>query len=187
MARSRPSRPRPPLDLPRLEEMALRYVGRYATSRAKLLAYLGRKLRERGWKGTVEPDVETLADRLCELGYIDDQAYALSKSRALASRGYGKRRLDQTLHLAGIGEEEGAAARDHAESQAVEAALRYARRRKIGPFGEPPSDRKEREKAIATMIRGGHGFALARTIVEWPSDTAVDVQEIADRAGLDLS
>jgi regulatory protein len=151
--------------------MALRYVGRYATSRAKLLTYLRRKLRERGWDGDREPDLQALAAQFCELGYIDDAAYALSKSRSLSSRGYGRRRLDQTLHLAGIGQEEGAAARDHADGQAVEAALLYAQRRKIGPFGTPAADRKEREKAI----------------VEWPSDIAVDVQEIADRAGLDLS
>ena len=167
--------------------MALRYVGRFATSRAKLIAYLGRKLRERGWDGPQEPDLEALADRFCELGYVDDAAYALSKSRALAGRGYGKRRLDQALRLAGIGEEEGAAARDHADSRAVEAALRFAERRGIGPFGAPPLDRREREKAIAAMVRAGHSFTLARTIAEWPRDTAVDVEEIAERVGLTLS
>ena len=167
--------------------MALRYVGRFATSRKKLLTYLARKLRERGWGGAEEPDLEALASRFRELGYVDDAAYALSKSRALASRGYGKRRLDQTLRLAGIGEEEGAAARDHADSRAVEAALRFAERRGIGPFAASPADSAEREKAIAAMVRAGHSFALARTIAEWPRDAAVDVDEIADRAGLTLS
>ena len=35
---------RKPLDRPQLRDMALAYVGRYATTRAKLASYLGRKL-----------------------------------------------------------------------------------------------------------------------------------------------
>ena len=45
MTRTRPN-PRP-LDAPRLEELALSYVARFATSAAKLDDYLRRKLRER--------------------------------------------------------------------------------------------------------------------------------------------
>ncbi len=165
----------------------MRYVGRYATSRSKLVAHLKRKLRERGWQEDGEPDLDALATRFCELGYVNDAAYALSKSLSLASRGYGKRRLNETLRLAGIGEEEAAGAYDLADRRAVEAALHYAERRKIGPFGPPAADSKQRDKGIAAMVRAGHTFALARTIVEWPRDIAVDSNEIADRAGLDLS
>ena len=59
----------------------------------------------------------------------------------------------------------GEAARDHAEEQAVEAALRFARRRRIGPFASAAVDPKDREKALAAMVRAGHGFGLARAIV----------------------
>ena len=51
MAARKPRKPRPPLNAAKLEELALGYVGRFATSRAKLLSYLKRKLRERGWDG----------------------------------------------------------------------------------------------------------------------------------------
>jgi regulatory protein len=187
MTPPRSVRSRPPLDSRRLEELALRYVGRFATSRAKLAAYLARKVRERGWDGEREPDFDALADRFSKLGYVDDEAYALAKSRALSSRGYGKRRLEEGLRLAGIGEEEGNAAREHAEAHAVDAALRFAERRRIGPFGGAGGDPRRREKAIAAMVRAGHSFAIARAIVDWPADRAVEQQEIADRAGLTLS
>jgi regulatory protein len=187
MAPSRSLRARPPLDSRRLEELALRYVGRYATSRAKLVSYLSRKVRERGWDGDREPDFEALADRFSELGYVDDAAYALAKSQSLTSRGYGRRRLEERLRLAGIGETEGAAARDHANANAVDAALHYAERRRIGPFASFDGDPKRREKAIAAMVRAGHSFALARAIVDWPSERAVDRDEIADCAGMTLS
>lgn len=177
-------RPRPPLDAAKLQELALRYVGRFATSRSKLAAYLARKVRERGWGDERGPDVDGLADRLCSLGYIDDAAYALSKSRGLASRGYGKGRLDQKLRMDGIGEDDGKAARELADAQAVDAALRFARRRRIGPFGEGSSDPRDREKAIGALVRAGHPFPLARAIVGLASEREIDVDELRERAGL---
>lgn len=183
-APARSQRTRPPLDSKRLEELALRYVGRYATTRAKLAAYLGRKLRERGWGETDPADIDALTSRFCELGYVDDAAYALAKSQALSSRGYGKRRLNDKLRLAGVAEEHGAAAREHADAEAVESALRFARRRRLGPFGEGSGDPRQREKAIAAMIRAGHPFALARAIATLAPGTEIDEGELRDRARL---
>ena len=91
MASRRPRKPRPPLDPAKLDELALAYVGRFATSRAKLVTYLRRKVRERGWSSDVEPDLDALARRLVELGYVDDRAFAVSKSRSLTSRGHARR------------------------------------------------------------------------------------------------
>jgi regulatory protein len=184
MAPPRPPRRPSPLDSKRLQELALRYVGRYATTRAKLRAYLARKVRERGWTGPTEPDLDRLAGRLCELGYVDDAAYALAKSQALSSRGYGKRRLDEKLRLAGIDEADGAAARDHADSRAVDAAIRFAERRRIGPFAADSSDPRQREKAIAAMVRAGHPFGLARIIAALRPGASVDVEELRERSGL---
>ena len=181
MARPRASRQRPPLDSKRLEELALRYVGRYATTRSKLRAFLARKLRQRGWSGEREPDVEALAERFCELGYVDDAAYALAKSLALSSRGYGKRRVGEKLRAAGVDQEDGAAALDHADSEAVDSALRYAQRRRIGPFAATAGDLRQREKAIAAMVRAGHSFTLARAIASLPSESSPDVQELAEK------
>ena len=181
MARFRSARAPVPLDAKRLEELALRYVGRYATSRAKLSSYLARKLRERGWDGEREPDLEALAKRFSELGYVDDAAYALAKSEALSSRGYGRRRLDDKLRLAGIGEEDGTAAREHAADQAVDAALRFAQRRRIGPFAAEKGDPKQREKAIAAMVRAGHSFSLAKVITDLPSGIEPDKNELRER------
>jgi regulatory protein len=166
MAMQQKRKNRPPLDAARLEEMALNYVGRFATSRAKLIGYMARKLRERGWAGGSEPPVEALADKIVRLGYVDDQAFALSKARSLTGRGYGERRVRQALAQAGIGEEQGAAARELAEQQAVEAALKFARRRAIGPFAARAADPAGRERALAAMVRAGHRFVLARAIIE---------------------
>ena len=83
--RNEPGRNPTPLNAERLRDLALRYVGKYATTRARLRQYLARKLRERGWEGAASPDLERLADRFAELGLIDDAAYALAKSRSLSA------------------------------------------------------------------------------------------------------
>lgn len=161
-------RPRPPLDRPTLDELALRYVARFATSRAKLRSYLQRKIRERGWQGDGEAPVEDIAARLSDLGYVDDKAYASSLSRSLTSRGYGQRRVAQALSAAGIDEFDAGEALRSSEETAIEAALRFARKRRIGPFATSEMDRGVREKWIAAMIRAGHAIELARKIADCP-------------------
>ena len=165
MKPSRRQRPSRPLNEERLNELALRYVGRFATSRSKLRAYLARKLRECGWDGAREPDPAGIAERFATLGYVDDSSYALAKSQSLTSRGYGKRRVIDALKVAGIDEEHSPGALDHADSEAVEAGLRFARRRRIGPYASEKSDPQMMQKALAAMIRAGHPFALSRAIL----------------------
>ena len=166
MAMQQRRKTRPPLTAAKLEEMALNYVGRFATSRAKLVTYLGRKLRERGWSDDGEPDLETIADKLVRLSYVDDREFALSKARSLTGRGYGERRVRQALAQAGIGEEDAGHAQGIAEEEAVAAALRFAQRRAIGPYANQQPDPAQRERALAAMIRAGHRFPIARAIVD---------------------
>jgi regulatory protein len=165
---SRKSRERPPLDGAALEQAALFYAGRYATTRAKLRFYLERKLRERGWAGPGEPGLDALVERLAGLGYVDDRAFAAARGAALSRRGLGARRIGQALRAAGIGEEDGREAREAAEAGAWQAALRFAERRRIGPFAAAETDRPAREKAFAAMVRAGHPADLARRIAGAP-------------------
>lgn len=158
--------PPPPLDAERLERLALFYVGRYAVTRAKLIAYLVRKVRERGWEGEGRPQTESLADRFVALGYIDDAAFATARAGALGRRGYGVRRVDQALRAAGIGEEDSAEALEEARDGAWAAAVRFATRKRIGPFATEWPDRPGREKAFAAMLRAGHPMDLARRLID---------------------
>ena len=180
MAASQHRKPRPPLDAAKLEELAISYVGRFATSRAKLAVYLARKTRERGWAGDGEPPIDALADRLSRLGYVDDRAYALTKARSLSARGYGRRRVRQALLQAGIAEENSGDANELAVAEAYEAALRFARRRSLGPFAVSKPDAQERERAIAAMIRAGHDFRTALAIIDLGPGEFPDCEELSN-------
>lgn len=161
---TRPPRKPRPLDAPRLEELALAYVARFATSAAKLEAYLRRKLRERGWDGEGDVPLAALVERFVAAGYVDDAVYARARTGSLLRRGYGARRIAQALDAAGIGEEARAAAR---ASRGAErrAALALAQKRRFGPFGTGLPDRPMREKQLAAMLRAGHPLDSARELV----------------------
>jgi len=161
-----------------LQELALFYVGKYATTRAKLRAYLLRKIRERGWEDDRAPDLDRLIERLAELGYVNDAAYALNKARSLSARGYGRQRLTQKLKLDGVDEKDRGAADAHANEESVAAALRFAERRRLGPFARAAPDRREREKWIAALVRAGHGFGLARAIAELSPGASFDAEAL---------
>ncbi|MFW5633982.1 MAG: RecX family transcriptional regulator, partial [Erythrobacter sp.] len=65
-----------------LRDLALSYAARFATTGAKLEAYLARKMRERGVAEDddgrmVELDVPALVARLVELGDVDGLAVAV--------------------------------------------------------------------------------------------------------------
>ncbi len=163
-----------PLDEARLRDLALAYVARFATTAHKLERYLIRKLRERGWKGEHEPGVSELVARYVKLGYIDDEAFARSRSSSLMRRGYGPRRVAQALGEAGIAESIREEVRG-GEAEGRRAAMAMGSRRRFGPFGSEPADGDRREKQLAAMMRAGHGFEAARAVVDAPSRDAVEM------------
>ncbi|OJW67227.1 MAG: hypothetical protein BGO57_11305 [Sphingomonadales bacterium 63-6] len=180
----RQKKPPKPLDRARLEELALAYVARFATSAAKLENYLARKLRERGWDGEGEPDIPALVSRYAGLGYVDDASYARAKAGGLLRRGYGPRRVNQALNAAGISQEirEGLRAGAGEQRRAV---LALARKRRFGPFAAVPVDRAMREKQIAAMLRAGHSLDNIRELVNALSPEAAEEWAAGPEAGLE--
>ena len=98
------------------------------------------------------------------LGYVDDRAFATVRAASLGRRGYGERRVREALRAAGIDEEDSAEAREAARRGAWDAALRFAERRRLGPFAPREADRDAREKALAALLRAGHPIDLARRL-----------------------
>jgi regulatory protein len=161
MTSNRHTKIRKPLDSDALNRLALHYVGRYATTGAKLAAYLRRKVQERGWGDDSHPDIDTVVARCVALGYIDDRAFAETRASSLARRGYGPRRIGAALHGAGIAREITADVMPDDEV-ALKAAETYARRKRIGAYGPVIEDPKLRQRQFSAMLRAGHSFDLAK-------------------------
>lgn len=170
----RPRRPSAPVTGADLERLALRYVERYATTRSRLATYLGRKIRERGWAEEAEPDLPGLAQRMADLGYVDDRGFAEAKAGAMGRRGLGARRVREALRHAGIDAADTAAIAPAVQADAAASALAFARRKHIGPFAQESADRPRQEKQLAAMLRAGHSLDLSRRIVRMAPGEDVD-------------
>lgn len=168
---SRSDRSRKPLGAARLDELALAYVARFATSRAKLTRYLTRKVRESEWTddGDAMAACEAVADRMERLQFLDDKQYAAMRAGAMTRRGLGVRRVKAQLFVDGIAPDDSGDAIAEAEDKAMASAIGFARRRRLGPFSARASeDPKERERQVAAFARAGHSLALARRILAVP-------------------
>ena len=175
-------RSKKPLDASRLDELALAYVARFATSRAKLLRYLGRKLREAEWTDAADPRAacDAIADRMERLRYLDDRQYAAMRGAAMTRRGLGARRVRAQLFVDGIDEADAGEAIDVAEGAAMASAVGFARRRRFGPFARQPlDDPAQRERQVAAFARAGHSPALARRILAVPPQYAAALAAIS--------
>jgi len=153
-----------PLDLAALNGLALAYLGKYATTRHKLRTYLRRKLSERGWEGEDEAPLDAIVERCAELGYVDDALFAEARGAALMRRGYGVQRVTAALRGAGIDSEIAAPVREMAREGALDAALAFARRKHIGPFGGESIAPEQRRRHFAAMLRAGHPPDIARLV-----------------------
>lgn len=174
-----------PLDSIGLRDLAMRYVARYATTSGKLRRYLARKLREREWVGENVPDIDGLVASFEERGFVDDAGWAEARASALTARGYGTRRIGEDLRAAGIDAD---IREDNVpgEREVREAAVRLAKRRRFGPFGQAltgEEGQRRRDRQLAAMARAGHDFASARRVIEAASevDLAIWVDEAEDQ------
>lgn len=87
-----------------LIRIALRYLARFSTSKAKIGAFLTRKIQEKhgelpaDWSSELSKCIAYLE----RLGYLNDQIYAQSRLRQYQYKGYSLRVIQQKLSLDGI-------------------------------------------------------------------------------------
>ncbi len=172
-----------------LENKALHYLARFASSRANLRRVLMRAvLRSARHHGTDpkagERDVETLLDRFVRSGMIDDAVYAEGRVRSLRERGVAGRTIRLALRQKGIATEVADAALGEVDKRAsgnaeLTAAAEFARRRRLGPFRSLALRAAQRERDMAILARAGFGYAIARAVVdaESPEGLAAMVAE----------
>jgi regulatory protein len=158
-------KPAPPLNADSLRQLALHYVGKYATTQAKLASYLTRKIRERGWDDARSADIAGLTEKFTSLGFINDAQFAEARSRSFVRRGFGGRRLNEDLRASGICDADAVNAKAHMEDSIFTAAENFARRKRIGPFAQAAAPPEKRNKQLNAFLRAGHNFELAKRFV----------------------
>lgn len=164
-----------PLNLEDLESRAFDYLARFASSAANLRRVLRGKVersarlhgtdREAGFAA-----VDALVERLAGSGVLDDRRFAEARAQSLFQRGGSRRAIAAKLASKGVGTADTVAALDSlgelAADPELEAALAYARRRRLGPFRDPDSRAAWRDKDLAAMGRAGFRLDVARRVAD---------------------
>ena len=102
----------------------------------------------------------------------DEESVRRTIARSLERRGYGLRRVDQALMAAGIEPEMREEIREEVDEK--DAAIAYARRKRIGPFGAEPPSPELRQKQFAAIVRAGHSFELVKAVLDAESEDDLD-------------
>ena len=111
--------------------------------------------------------------KLAAKGLLDDKLYAEGLAASLARRGLARGRIAERLKLKGVAREEIAAALgavDETGDDDRARAIRWAKKKRLGPYGDPAKRAARRMRDIAALARAGFEPDLARRIVDAEAD-----------------
>lgn len=128
-------------------EYALRLLSARPLSRAELV----RKLAD---KDCPPQEAEAIADRLCELGYLNDEQYARALVRHYAAKGYGPYKIKDELYRRGVPKSLWDEALEEREDPAD--ALDAFLAKKLRNIDCP--DRKDLKRASDALARRGYAW-----------------------------
>ncbi len=159
------------IDAALLDEWALSYLGRYASSAANLRLVLRRRVRrrlagDREGLSAVDGDIAALVARYVAAGLLDDAAYAAGRARRDMASGRSPRRIAARLAAKGVGTNDTTAALEALSEDAADpelaAACTFARRRRLGPYRKEAA---ERNRELAAFARAGFARHAAEAVL----------------------
>ena len=166
-----------------LENAALYHLDRYATSRAHLARLLMMRVERSARAHSTDREegaqqVESILEKLTRNGLLDDRNYAETRARSLHRRGASARGIRADLAAKGVAadliEPALAGLRQSSSDPETEAAIVYARKRRLGPFRHPDQRREKRERDMAALGRKGFGYELVRRIIDAESPESLE-------------
>lgn len=171
-----------------LENAALYYLQRYASSAGNLRRVLTRKVdRSCQFHGTPAdefyPVIDALVARYEKNGLLNDTLYAEGRTASLRRQGKSRQAIAANLKVKGLAPDiiqqalesvDGDRA-DTALPAELAAALKLARKRKIGRFNPKPETdpllrRKQQMREMGIMARGGFSYDIARQALDFNAD-----------------
>lgn len=181
---------KPPKKMSRqyLENAALYYLQRYATSIENFRRVLTRKI-DRACAFHQTPPAEfhahldALVKRYSAVGLLNDTAFAEAKTATLRRQGRSKRDIIARLQSKGLKTADIEAAL-HAldagtdKDAELSAATVFAKRKKLGVYNpRPPKDAKAVQKELAAMARAGFSYDIIRKALQTYTDDWDEMRE----------
>lgn len=169
-----------------LHNAGLHYLGRFAASSAHFRRVLMRKI-DRSCAFHTDQDreeciklLDTLIARFQDSGLLNDGAYTRGMVESLRRRGLSSRMIHVKLSAKGLGREAIRKALETYEDSTEDdteftAALKLARRKKLGPFARAPAPENAAQKSLAVLARAGFSYETARRVLDLQDDD-IDIQ-----------
>jgi regulatory protein len=166
-----------------LDNVALHYLERFASSAANLRRVLMRRVqRAADHHGSDPADgaalVEALILRFQQSGLLDDRRYAEAKAASLYRRGGSRRTISAGLAQRGVAGPLIAATlqalTDEAGNADLVAACAFIRRRRLGAYRAVAARPASLEKDMAALARAGFSFEVARKVLACADAAAVE-------------
>jgi len=160
-----------------LHNAGLHYLERFACSSAHFRRVMMRKI-DRSCTAHKDQDreqcitlLENLIAKFQRAGLLNDAAYTRGMIESLRRRGLSARAIHARLQTKGLSREAiEAAITAHKENNDDEdaemtAAMKLARRKKIGPFASRPQDDAQMKKSLAAFARAGFSYETASRVL----------------------
>ena len=177
----------------RLRNIALYYLGRYASSSENLRQVLKRRVQKSAHHHK-DTDIEQahawiddIVTDMIRMGYIDDITYATNKAHSLHNRGTSSRTIYQKLLQKGLDKNTIETALnslqenlndglDEPQNTDLIAAIKYAKRRRIGVYRikPAPDPDKQYQRDLASLARNGFPPDICQKILGAESADELD-------------
>lgn len=152
-----------------VKEKALRLLSGRPMSRKELVDKLTARPRDKEKEPVPEELAEEAADRLEELGYLNDAEYARTVARHYAAKGYGERKLRDELWKRGVPRAYWDQALEEVQDP-TDAMDEFIRRKLMGRT----ADRETLGKLSAALARRGYRWEDIRTALSRYGETFED-------------
>ena len=167
---------------------AIDYLGRYASSRHKLgqilQRFASRNLADYDAKDIVAAIQQTI-DQCSQLGYLDDRKFAVTVARSQRRLGRSQAVIRLRLRQHALSDDIIAHALAEADENSangdLQAAIRFAQRRRLGPFAQRHSAHHQRldaqqwkQRDLGAMARAGFSMATSRQILDHDDPETID-------------
>jgi regulatory protein len=167
-----------------LETAAFAYLERYASSVETLRRVLMRRVERAVRAGAIErAEGKSRADdvvaRLQARRLLDDTAYAEARARSLSRQGRSRAIIARRLAAKGVARATVESALDGLAADGetdLAAAVRYARRRRLGPFRAAAERAERRERDLAALGRAGFSYEIASRVVDAETPGALEAE-----------
>ena len=167
---------------------AVNYLSRYASSHHKL----GHILQRFADRKLIDYDADDVAaaiqitvDKCKQLGYLDDWQFAVTLARSHRRHGRSQAVIRQHLRQHALSDDIIAHALVEADENSangdLQAAIRFAQRRRLGPFAQRHRPHRQRldpnqwkKRDIGAMARAGFSIVISQQVLEHDNPDTID-------------